>query len=131
MLKYKTIFIDYPFKAFGELIGFIYNYTYNYLSGDYLIFDNKFILTNKQVESIRYYYEKRGIILEHPEILCDVNKLKKIEINNGEITSTFEQNYYVNLIPFEITSLNTTCKDFQMFMKTVNTKIGGNYRIFK
>ena len=130
-LKYKTIFIDYPFKAFGELIGFIYNYTYNYLSGDYLIFDNKFILTNKQVESIRYYYEKRGIILEHPEILCDVNKLKKIENNNGEITSTFEQNYYVNLIPFEITSLNTTCKDFQMFMKTVNTKIGGNYRIFK
>jgi 5'-3' exonuclease len=128
-LKYKTIFIDYPFKAFGELIGFIYNYTYNYLSGDYLISDNKFILTNKQVESIRYYYEKRGIILEHPEILCDVCKLQKVENNNGEITRKFEDKY-INYVPFEITSLNTTTNQFQNFIKRLNKKIGGNYQVY-
>ena len=129
-LYYKTIFIDYPFKAFGELRGFIYSRAYHYLYGDYLYIDNNYRLTNEIIESIRYSYQKKGIILQHPEILCDVAKLDKIENNNGEIKRIYEENYS-NYIPFEITSLNATNKDFQMFIKKVNTKIGGNYEIFK
>ena len=129
-LYYKTIFIDYPFKAFGELIGFIYSRAYHYLYGDYLYIDFRNRLTDEVIESIRYSYQKKGIILQHPEILCDVAKLEKIENNNGEIKRIYQDNYS-NYIPFEITSLNASNKDFQMFIKKFNTKIGGNYEIFK
>ena len=129
-LYYRTIFIDYPFKAFGELRGFIYSRVYYYLYGDYLYTDKRYRLTDEIIESIRYSYQKKGIILQHPEILCDVAKLEKIENYNGEIKRIYDDNYS-NYIPFEITSLNATNKDFQMFIKKVNSKIGGNYEIFK
>ena len=92
-LEYKTIFIDYPFKAFGELVGFIYSRAYYYMFKNYLYIDNRYVLTDELIETIRYNYEKKGIILEHPEILCDVRKLQKIEKNNGSIKTTFEENY--------------------------------------
>ena len=67
--------------------------------------------------------------MEHPEILCDVCKLQKVENNNGEITRKFEDKY-INYVPFEITSLNTTTNQFQNFIKRLNKKIGGNYQVY-
>ena len=128
-LEYKTIFIDYPFKAFGKIVGFIYSRVYYYMFKNYLYADNRYVLTDELIETIRYNYEKKGIILEHPEILCDVRKLQKIEKNNGKIKTTFEENY-IHFIPFEITSLNTTSKDFKRYINIINTNIGGNYKIY-
>ena len=128
-LEYKTIFIDYPFKAFGKIVGFIYSRVYYYMFKNYLYADNRYVLTDELIETIRYNYEKKGIILEHPEILCDVRKLQKIENSNGKIKTTFEENY-IHFIPFEITSLNTTSKDFKRYIKIINTNIGGNYQIY-
>ena len=128
-LEYKTIFIDYPFKAFGELVGFVYSRAYYYMFKNYLYIDNRYVLTDELIETIRYNYEKKGIILEHPEILCDVRKLQKIEKNNGSIKTTFEENY-IHFIPFEITSLNTTSNDFKRYIGKINTNIGGQYRIY-
>ena len=128
-LEYKTIFIDYPFKAFGKIVGFIYSRVYYYMFKNYLYADNRYVLTDELIETIRYNYEKKGIILEHPEILCDVRKLQKIENDNGKIKTTFEENY-IHFIPFEITSLNTTSKDFKRYINTINTNIGGNYKIY-
>ena len=59
-----------------------------------------------------------------------MRKLQKIETNNGVINTTFEENY-INYVPFELTSLNTTSEHFQRFIKKINTKIGGNYKIYK
>ena len=128
-LEYKTIFIDYQFKAFGELVGFVYSRVYYYMFKNYLYIDNRYVLTDELIETIRYNYEKKGIILEHPEILCDVRKLQKIEKNNGSIKNTFEENY-IHFIPFEITSLNTTSNDFKRYISKINTNIGGQYRIY-
>ena len=128
-LEYKTIFIDYPFKAFGKIVGFIYSRVYYYMFKNYLYADNRYVLTDELIETIRYNYEKKGIILEHPEILCDVRKLLKIENSNGKIKTTFEENY-IHFIPFEITSLNTTSKDFKRYINIINTNIGGNYKIY-
>ena len=133
-LEFKAIFIDYPFKAFGELVGFIYSkayhYLYNYMGCDYLYIDYRYRLTNEVIESIRYKYQKMGIILNHPEILCDVRKLQKIENKDGQIITIFEDNE-VNYVPFEITSLNATSKDYLMYISKINKTIGGNYRIYK
>ena len=37
---------------------------------------------------------------------------------------------YIHFIPFEITSLNTTSKDFKRYINIINTNIGGNYKIY-
>ena len=129
-LYYKTIFINYPMKTFGEVKGIVYSRLYYFLYNNYLYADNRYYVSDETIENIRYKYEKQGIILHHPEILCDVRKLQKIETNNGVINTTFEENY-INYVPFELTSLNTTSEHFQRFMKKVNTKIGGNYKIYK
>ena len=129
-LKFKSIFIDYPFKALGELVGFIYYGIYYYLIGDYLYYNTRYYLTNKKIESIRYKYEKKGIILVHPEILCDVRKLQKFENIDGQIKSVFQETDE-NFFPFEITSLNSTNKDFQMYINQINLNTGEKYCIYK
>ena len=68
--------------------------------------------------------------MKHPEILCDVRRLTKIENKNEGKERIFEE-VYLNLIPFELTSLNSTCKDFQKYIKNLNINNGGNYEIYK
>ena len=51
-LEFKTIFVDYPFKAFGEIVGFVYSRFYYYLHKGYLIPDEKYYLTDKKIEDI-------------------------------------------------------------------------------
>ena len=129
-LFYKTIFIDYPMKAFGELKGIVYSGYYYYLYNNYILPDNRYRISNNIIDSIKYKYEKKGISLQHPEILCDIKKLQKIETNNGEINTVFDEKY-INYVPFELTSLNATNDHFQKFMKKINAKIGGDYKIYK
>lgn len=125
-LENKSIFVDYPYKAFGELRGFIYYRAYHYMYNKYLYIDYQFRLTNDIVESIRYSYQKKGIILQHPEILCDVAKLVKVEGNNELIFKEDFENY----IPYELTSLNATNKDFQKLITKINKKYGKYYLLY-
>ena len=125
-LENKSIFVDYPYKAFGELRGFIYYRAYHYMYNKYLYIDYQFRLTNDIVESIRYSYQKKGIILQHPEILCDVAKLVKVEGNNELIFKEDFENY----IPYELTSLNATNKDFQKLITKINKKYGKFYLLY-
>ena len=125
-LENKSIFVDYPYKAFGELRGFIYYRAYHYMYNKYLYIDYQFRLTNDIVESIRYSYQKKGIILQHPEILCDVAKLVKVEGNNELIFKEDFENY----IPYELTSLNATNKDFQKLIAKINKKYGKYYLLY-
>ena len=125
-LENKSIFVDYPYKAFGELRGFIYYRAYHYMYNKYLYIDYQFRLTNDIVESIRYSYQKKGIILQHPEILCDVAKLVKVEGNNELIFKEDFENY----IPYELTSLNAINKDFQKLITKINKKYGKYYLLY-
>ena len=114
-LNEKDIFIDYPCKQLAKIKGFIYGKLYYYLYNGQLYFDNKYKLTKEVIESIRYSYEKKGIELEHPEILCDVCKFIGFGNIKGKMRRKFDEfnSYYV---PFEITSLNAITKDFEKYI---------------
>ena len=114
-LNEKTIFIDYPCKQLAKIKGFIYGKLYYYLYNGIVYIDNTFKLTKEVIESIRYSYEKKGIELEHPEILCDVCKFVGFGNIKGKMRRKFDEfcPYYV---PFEITSLNAISKDFEKYI---------------
>ena len=114
-LKEKTIFIDYPYKLLGKIKGLIYGKKYYYLYKNILFTDSDFKLNNEVIESIRYSYEKKGIILEHPEILCDVAKFKGFGLIKGKMKRKYEESL-LKYVPFEITSLNATSKDFERYI---------------
>ena len=115
-LHEKEIFIGYPFKALAKIQGFTYGKLYYYLYNDNLYVDDKFRLSKEIIESIRYSYQKKGIELEHPEILCDVAKFKGFGKVKGKMKKKFDEKnlFYV---PFEITSLNATSNDFEKYIK--------------
>ena len=119
-LHKNTIFIDYPYKALAKINGFVYGRFYYYLYKNKMYIDNNFKLSREVIESIRYSYEKKGIKLEHPEILCDITKFKdynsfKDKDNNKETNAYYWENN-PHYVPFEITSLNATSKDFDKFI---------------
>ena len=113
-LHKETIFIDYPYKAYAKINGFIYGRNYYYLYNNILYIDSNFKLLKEVIESIRYSYEKKGIKLEHPEILCDVVKFKDYSSIKGKTKQIFEE-YNPYYVPFEITSLNATSNDFDKY----------------
>ena len=111
----KNIFIDYPCKQLAKIKGFIYGKYYYYLYNETLYIDSNYKLTKEVIESIRYSYQKKGIELEHPEILCDVCKFVGFGNIKGKMRRKFDEfnSFYV---PFEITSLNATSKDFEKYI---------------
>ena len=113
-LHEKEIFIDYPYKALAKIKGFVYGKFYYYLYEDNLYYDNKFKLPNEIIENTRYTYQKKGIELEHPEILCDVAKFIGHGLVNGKMRRQYDE-FNLFYVPFEITSLNATCKDFERY----------------
>ena len=121
----KNLFIDYPYKSLAKIRGFVYGKLYYYLYNDILYIDNRFKLAKEVIESIRYTYAKKGIILEHPEILCDVVKFKGFGLVKGKMKRKFDENnpYYV---PFEITSLNATANDFDKFISHFDYEFSEN-----
>ena len=116
-LHKNTIFIDYPSKVLAKINGFIYGRFYHYLYKNTMYIDSNFRLSKEVIESIRNSYEKKGIKLEHPEILCDVTKFEdynSFKDKNKKTNFFWEiKPYYV---PFEITSLNTTSNDFDKYI---------------
>ena len=86
----------------------------NDLYNNILYIDSNFKLLKEVIESIRYSYEKKGIKLEHPEILCDVVKFKDYSSIKGKTKQIFEE-YNPYYVPFEITSLNATSNDFDKY----------------
>ena len=111
----KIIFIDYPCKQLAKIKGFIYGKLYYYLYNGILYIDNKFRLTKEVIESIRYSYQKKGIELEHPEILCDVCNFIGFGNNKGKMIRKFDE-FFSYYVPFELTSLNATSKDFEKYI---------------
>ena len=127
-LHKKEIFIDYPFKALAKIKGFTYAKYYYYLYKDKLYYDPRFKLSNEVIESIRYFYQKRGIELEHPEILCDVIKFIGYEEVKGKKRKKYDD-FNPFYVPFEITSLNSTCNDFEKYRAHLNSDLQENVKI--
>ena len=116
-LHKNTIFIDYPSKALAKINGFIYGRFYHYLYKNTMYIDSNFRLSKEVIESIRNSYEKKGIKLEHPEILCDVTKFEEynsFKDKNKKTNIYWEYKPYY--VPFEITSLNSTSNDFDKYI---------------
>ena len=116
-LVQKTIFIGYPYKAFGRLEGIIYDRKYYYLYKGTMYIDKNFRFSNELVEIVNNSYNKQGILLSHPDLLCNVAKFIGYGNVNGKMKRLFfdkaaKDPYY---IPFEVTSLNSLSKDFDDF----------------
>ena len=132
----KDIFIGYPYKAFGRVEGIIYDRNYYYLYKEKVYTDSNFQFSNDLVDSIYNSYNKQGIHLNHPDLLCNVAKFTGYGNINGKMKRLFNNKvnttpYYV---PFEVTSFNSKSKDFEEFKYHFNyefshdTKDGKNIK---
>ena len=117
----KNVFLGYPYKAFGRLEAIIFDRQYYYLYKDKLKIDVDYKYPNDMENILSNQYSKQGIYLSHPEIFCNIAKFigfknikgKKVLIFNEKARD--DEPFYV---PFEITSLNSICKnDFDEFSK--------------
>ena len=113
----KNIFIGYPYKAFGKVVGIIYDRNYYYLYNNEMYIDKYFKYSNELEEVINSQYSKQGIYLSHPDLLCNVAKFTGFGNIKGKMKNLFNENanttpYY---IPFEVTSLNSLSSDFAQF----------------
>lgn len=126
-LREKTIFIDYPYKRLAKIKGFVYKRFFYYLYGNIVYIDNNFRLSKELIESIRYSHQKIGIYLEHPETLCYVVKFNGYKSVKDKMIRQYDESnpYYV---PFEITSLNATSKDFEKFISHFDYEYSENQK---
>ena len=122
LLNKKYIFIGYPYKAFGRVEGIVYDRKYYYLYQKVMYSDPNFSLTNDLVESINSSYYKQGIMLNHPDLLCNVAKFIGFGNKNGKMVRIFNEkaSKTPNYIPFEVTSFNSLSKDFEEFKNHFN-----------
>ena len=132
-LEQKNIFIGYPYKAFGKVIGIIYDKKYYYLYKDKMYTDEYFKYSNELEESINSQYNKQGIYLSHPDLLCNVAKFTGFGNINGKMRRLFNEKandvpYY---IPLEVTSLNSKSYDFDEFKYHFNYEFVENPEIIK
>ena len=116
-LSEKSIFIGYPYKAFGRLEGIIYDRKYYYLYKGTMYTDKDFRFNNELVEVVNNSYDKQGISLNHPDLLCNVAKFTGFENKKGKMKRTYNEKAAKNpfYVPFEVTSLNSKSKDFDKF----------------
>jgi len=126
-LREKAIFIDYPYKRLAKIKGFVYKRFFYYLYGNIVYIDNNFRLSKELIESIRYSHQKIGIYLEHPETLCYVVKFNGYKSVKDKMIRQYDESnpYYV---PFEITSLNATSKDFEKFLSHFDYEYSENQK---
>ena len=126
-LREKSIFIDYPYKRLAKIKGFVYKKFFYYLYGNIVYIDNNFRLTKELIESIRYSHQKIGIYLEHPEILCYVVKFSGYKLVKDKMIKQYDE-YNPYYVPFEITSLNATSKDFEKFISHFDYEYSENQK---
>ena len=116
-LVQRSVFIGYPYKAYGRVEGIVYNQKYYYLFKGVMYIDNNFRYSNEFVEMINNSYNKQGVILSRPDLLCNVAKFTGFGNINGKMKRLFNEKaakdpFYV---PLEVTSFNSKSKDFEEF----------------
>lgn len=79
--------------------------------------DKDFRFNNELVEIVNNSYDKQGISLNHPDLLCNVAKFTGFENKKGKMRRTYNEKAAKNpfYVPFEVTSLNSKSKDFDKF----------------
>jgi 5'-3' exonuclease len=114
-----NIFVNYPFKSFGKLLGFVFNKCYYYIYDKVMYIDSNFILENEITDLIYKYYRKEGILLSRCDLLCDIALFTGYKREKGKIYRNYDlkKHFYV---PFEITSLNGITKDFREYIEHFN-----------
>ena len=127
-LVQKNIFFGYPYKAFGRVEGIVYDRKYYYLFKGTMYTDKDFKYSNELEQIISNSYEKQGIYLNHPDLLCNVAKFIGFQNINGKMKRNFndkasKEPYYV---PFEVTSFNSFSKDFEEFKYHFNYEYSHN-----
>ena len=120
----KSIFVNYPYKSFGKLIGFIYNQEYYYIYQGKMYIDSNFKLFGDLTDKISNDLYKKGLYINYPDILCNVALFDSFGTNKqGKIVRIYdEQNAFY--VPYEITSLNSCCVDFAEYKKKFNYTLG-------
>ncbi len=121
----KNIFYDYPSKLYGNLKGFVFKYKFYYIFKDQMWIDSNFQLYFGLVEKIRQEWEKKGVFLSCPDILCCIAPFEKIVIgNDGKKKLIFSKKEIY--VPFETTSLNNnnrSRKDFAKCVKSIKDQL--------
>ena len=117
-LSQKYIFFGYPYKAFGRLVGVIYDKNYYYMYKGKFFHDTDFKYSNEIENSIYNTYSKQGIYLSYPGLLCNIAKFMGFKKSNDKIYRNFDESakddnpFYV---PLEVTSLNSINNDFERY----------------
>ena len=116
-LEQKYIFFGYPYKAFGRIEGIIYDKNYYYLCKGKVKPNDDFRYSNEVENGINNTYSKQGIYLTHPDLLINIAQFKGFKKVNDKIRRNYNEKakdepFYV---PLEVTSLNSTSKDFEKF----------------
>jgi len=117
-LSQKYIFFGYPYKAFGRLVGVIYDKNYYYMYKGKFFHDTDFKYSNEIENSINNTYSKQGIYLSYPGLLCNIAKFMGFKKSNDKIYRNFDESakddnpFYV---PLEVTSLNSISNDFERY----------------
>ena len=116
-LEQKYIFFGYPYKAFGRIEGIIYDKNYYYLCKGKVKPNDDFRYSNEVENGINNTYSKKGIYLTHPDLLINIAQFKGFKKVNDKIRRNYNEKakdepFYV---PLEVTSLNSTSKDFEKF----------------
>ena len=116
-LEQKYIFFGYPYKAFGRIEGIIYDKNYYYLYKGKAKPNDDFRYSNEVENGINNTYSKKGIYLTHPDLLINIAQFKGFKKVNDKIRRNYNEKakdepFYV---PLEVTSLNSTSKDFEKF----------------
>ena len=116
-LEQKYIFFGYPYKAFGRIEGIIYDKNYYYLYKGKVKPNDDFRYSNEVENGINNTYSKQGIYLTHPDLLINIAQFKGFKKVNDKIRRNYNEKakdepFYV---PLEVTSLNSTSKDFEKF----------------
>ena len=116
-LSQKYIFFGYPYKAFGKVIGIIYDRKYFYLYKGKLFHDNEFRYSNEVENMINNSYSKQGIYIMYPDLLCNIARFLGFKKVNDKIRRNFDESAkdYPFYVPLEVTSLNAVNNDFEKF----------------
>ena len=113
-LHWKNLFVNYPFKSFAKIIGFVYNKTYYYLFKDSLYIDPNFKFFLDLPEKIYNDYYKKGIALMKPDLLCNVVLFKGFSKQNGKKIRIYDEQNSM-YIPFETTSFNWITNEYSLY----------------
>ena len=111
-----NIFVNYPFKTFAKLLGFVFNKKYYYIYDKVMYIDSNFVFQNELPDLIYKSYKKQGILIHNSDLLCNVALFLGYKREKGKMYRNYDtKNYFY--VPFEITSLNAINDDFKKYIE--------------